>query len=510
MQSLAQKHFLRTKALVSKVDKSIIANWLLKEGYYPEQYVLPPCFHVEYFVYKDEPYYSEKKLKTTKKCFQLESVFFPKSQLTDRVFSIIEPHIYHDLAWYLMQGWELVQEHLFHEEIRFYSYSFPIPVTAQNEGRLGRLRSGRMIYEFIEMAENDLVAEAFKYSYKIRTDIKNFYPSIYTHSIAWALHGKEKARERENRTTFRLLGGKIDRLFQLANDRCTNGLAIGPVISDLTSEIILAAIDRKASIALKDVKFLGVRFKDDYQILCHSRSDAQKIIKSLQKQMRDYNLSLNESKTAVLELPEGLFRPWILEYQPFSLKKVDEITYKKFETTLLNLLRIDERHPGTGIIDKFLAELTTKDYKLKLRLTKKQVLKAVSLLFLLKNRRSKAFPQILSIIELIILEFQTDVDLVDKIFRDVQSLAKDSEDHLYDVLWIYYFLKSHEREKGLEKFDLFEQSKLLKSMKENSQQIFTNSSPEDIKLFRAIKPRGKNELLAKYLAIYPKKGIEDA
>ncbi|MFM6127183.1 MAG: hypothetical protein ACKPBV_00235 [Sphaerospermopsis kisseleviana] len=32
---------------------------------------------------------------------------------------------------------------------------------------------------------------AFQYKYLIKTDIKNFYPSIYTHSIPWALHKKD-------------------------------------------------------------------------------------------------------------------------------------------------------------------------------------------------------------------------------------------------------------------------------------------------------------------------------
>ena len=52
MLSLAQEHFSRTKLLAEKVDKDIIAEWLLHEGYYPEQYVLPPCFHVENFDFK--------------------------------------------------------------------------------------------------------------------------------------------------------------------------------------------------------------------------------------------------------------------------------------------------------------------------------------------------------------------------------------------------------------------------------------------------------------------------
>ena len=50
-----------------------------------------------------------------------------------------------------------------------------------------------MIYEWIEMAEKDMVAEAHKYNFIIRADITNFYNSVYTHSIGWALHGREKA-----------------------------------------------------------------------------------------------------------------------------------------------------------------------------------------------------------------------------------------------------------------------------------------------------------------------------
>ena len=63
-----------------------------------------------------------------------------------------------------------------------------------------------MIYEFLEMAENDLVADAHRFNYFIETDIKNFYPAIYTHSLAWALHEKQPARD--DKFVFDLLGNK--------------------------------------------------------------------------------------------------------------------------------------------------------------------------------------------------------------------------------------------------------------------------------------------------------------
>jgi hypothetical protein len=50
---------------------------------------------------------------------------------------------------------------MFHIENQVCSYSFPIPVDMKKPGMIGGLRSGRMIYEWIEMAENDVASIAF-------------------------------------------------------------------------------------------------------------------------------------------------------------------------------------------------------------------------------------------------------------------------------------------------------------------------------------------------------------
>lgn len=59
-----------------------------------------------------------------------------------------------------MSDWENIIEHIFHKDLKIFSYSFPIPVNDRLKGGLSPLRSGRMIYEWIAMAENDLVAES--------------------------------------------------------------------------------------------------------------------------------------------------------------------------------------------------------------------------------------------------------------------------------------------------------------------------------------------------------------
>lgn len=510
--SLPKEHSKETKRLLKSVSKVIIAKWLLEEGYYPEQYVMPPTFKVNKLELQTNPYYlvdttsGQPKFDPSKS--ELVNISFPKSELTDRTFGIIEPKIYHDIVWYLNNEWDLIIKTLFNPLNKIYSYSFPIPVSKNNEGSLGNLRAGRMIYEFLEMAENDLVAEAYNYKYILKTDIKNFYPSIYTHSIAWALHTKELIRKKGNRADYaKFLGLKLDRLFQSANDGCTNGIAIGPAISDLITEIILSSVDAASSkiIDSKNIDFIGVRFKDDYRFLCQSKEDANFIIKTLQKQLALFNLTLNENKSQIDELPEGLFREWTADYQPFSLRYKRKINYKRFESSLRGTLKVDKKFEGTGVVDRFLSELTTKENKLKFDFKDKDLLKAISLLLLLKERRNKSFPQILGIIEKIIEENISKVRTINKIKSIIENLLneklKNIEDNQYDLVWLIYFVNS------LDLFPITYPSKIkspiITTLKSNRLDFF-KPLPTDIKLFETIKKPGKNVELLSHLALFKK------
>lgn len=443
-----EAHFEETKKLAEQIGPDELARWLLYHGYFLEQYVLPPPFAVQKFDLRSEPYFalSPKENIPFRPAFSvLETLSFPRSPLTVRAFSIIEPRIYHDLVWHISREWKTVVDCIFNKQLRIYSYSFPIPVTKKKPGRLGQLRAGRMIYEFIEMAESDLVGEAHKYKYLLKTDVTNFYATIYTHSISWALHGKQAARD--DRFRFSLMGSKIDKLLRNANDGRTNGIAVGPAICDLVSEIVLAAVDMRCSdiLALQKLDFVGVRFKDDYRFLCRSEDDARKIARALQNSLNDYNLALSESKSEVLKLPEGMFRPWTSSYQHWSLRWKRTITYRSFETTLLSVLRIDEQFPGTGIIDRFLSELTSRGFNLKLNLNELEARKTYSLLLLLKQRRARSFPSILAVVEAMLNKYEDYQDLrkyiTDSLTDMLERLARESDENEYEIIWSFYFLR---------------------------------------------------------------------
>lgn len=439
-------HFRETKDLVKDIPSKDIANWILNHGYFPEQYILPPSFQVSNFTLKTEPYKKLNKLKRQK----LVKIFHPKTNFSSKIFGIQHPHYYHDIVFYLEENWNDIIEHLFNEKNKIYSYSFPIALTKKSgsKSKLSNLRIGRMIYEWLAMAERDLVLDASHYQFITRTDITNFYPSIYTHSIAWALHGREEALADSDH-----YGNKIDKLIQYANDRRTNGIPIGSVLSDLIAEIILAKIDTDTSEELKNIKFLAVRFKDDYRILCNSEDEAKKILKTLGKNLSTYNLSINESKTSIQQLPDGLYRKHDREYFPHSLKNRKEITFKCFEHTLLIALDIHRKYPSTSILEKFISECFAKnksteqkDLKIVFSQNKqsrlREIKQVISLLFLVKRESEKLLCHVLSICERLYIKHK-------KEYEDLQSYIKSTIENelsrasnkgsIFEIVWLIFF-----------------------------------------------------------------------
>ena len=502
--TLPEEHYKETCSLLKAIDKNKIATWLLEEGYFPEQNILPPSFKVDNFVLKNEPYI--QNLKDPPRS-NLGCVSYPKSFLTSRVYGIQHPHHYHDIVYWLIQDWAAIIDHIFNNDNSIYTYSIPIPINANCKGELSLLRSGRLIYEWIEMAERDLVAEAHRFKILIRTDITNFYNSVYTHSIAWALHGRDIAFSDK---IFKLIGNKIDKLVQYANDGRTNGIPVGSAVSDLIAEILLAKIDQNVSLRLKNknIAFLGTRFKDDYRILTNTEEEAKKILGVLSEEFHKFNLLISENKTQILYLPEGLFRHHNREYSPYSIRTEDRIPFKSFEFKLLKVLDIHKAYPGTSIIEKFLSELFDKKYNLKLdfsnnlKVRKKEILKTFSLLFLLKRESEKILCYVMAIIEDIYLMDNEKYNLKKYLREIIELEIKNASEKksVFEIIWYIFF--SRYLKLGVTISPLIDptlkENLLLQSMITSRQKIFSDSG---IKLFKKPKDCHANKL-AKQLAVF--------
>ncbi len=138
-------------------------------------------------------------------------------------------------------------------------------------------------------------------------DMSRCFDSIYTHTIAWALTGKEAAKRSLKAHSF---GMRFDELMQHANRGETSGIPIGPEVSRIFAEIILQRVDSEMVSAMQSNHHLKLnrdftirRYVDDIVIF----GSSEEVIRLAQDEyvdaLRCYNLNLNEQKTVHLRRP---------------------------------------------------------------------------------------------------------------------------------------------------------------------------------------------------------------
>ena len=149
--------------------------------------------------------------------------------------------------------------------------------------------------------EQKSIINAVEYEYLTQADITDCYGSIYTHSIAWALHSKviAKSCRRDNS----LIGNKCDWFLQRMSNGQTNGIPQGSVLSDLFAELLLGYIDsillEKIDEVDKKLHFEILRFRDDYRIFTDNQQVAEIILKLLTEVLLGFGLKLNTKKTSI-------------------------------------------------------------------------------------------------------------------------------------------------------------------------------------------------------------------
>lgn len=151
--------------------------------------------------------------------------------------------------------------------------------------------------------------------YYLRTDISQFYPSVYTHSIPWALHTKAAAKATLGKT----LGDEVDKALRKQQWGQTIGLPIGPDASFVIAELILACVD--IELQRRHKKLSGFRFVDDYEFYFDSLHHGEDILCDIESILSQYALLLNPRKTRIEPLPASLEESWHVELSQFGVRE---------------------------------------------------------------------------------------------------------------------------------------------------------------------------------------------
>ena len=132
----------------------------------------------------------------------------------------------------------------------------------------------KQIRSWWQSVEQQSLIYSLEFSHVLHTDVIDCYGSLYTHSISWALHGIENAKNSKGKNS--LLGNIIDSHIQASRYGQTNGISQGSVLMDFVAEIVLGYVDELINAMLGDpTDFRILRYRDDYRIFANSDDRAE-------------------------------------------------------------------------------------------------------------------------------------------------------------------------------------------------------------------------------------------
>lgn len=230
-----------------------------------------------------------------------------------RIMGIPNPFKYQRLCFELKENWDKICEH-FHTQTEGQGYRISrLHIRKEHNQK----RIFEMNYKNWREDGNPeidlLIHDKGTSRFLVKADISTCFPSIYTHSIPWALVGKVEAKQSVGEETWY---NKIDRACSDMRNGETHGLLIGPHASNLLSEIILTVVDKK----LYDKGYRYVRNIDDYDCYLSSYDETQRFLKDLEEILLEFDLPMNHKKTRIIELPIGVDKNW--KHQLSDLPKV--------------------------------------------------------------------------------------------------------------------------------------------------------------------------------------------
>ncbi|WP_460198184.1 RNA-directed DNA polymerase [Segatella asaccharophila] len=211
--------------------------------------------------------------------------------------------------------------------------------------------------------EQQSIEYSLDYKYMFITDITSCYGSIYTHSIAWAMHGKQVAKQHIG--DHNLLGNQIDDFMQHMQFNQSNGIPQGNMVSDFVAELVLGYADKLLAdkLANKGInEYKVLRYRDDYRIFSNNKIELEKIALTLQEVLSGLNFQINSSKTKFSESiifdsikQDKLYYQSVLPLYKNQDKSVVS-AINSAEGQLFYILQFSKKYPNSPTVQKLLTK----------------------------------------------------------------------------------------------------------------------------------------------------------
>ena len=299
-----------------------------------------------------------------------------------RPFQLIHPALYVSLVHKITEtnNWIVIVDRFkeFDRNPKIKCYSIPI----ESGGKLSDQAAS--ISKWWLSIEQQSIELALKFEYVLHTDISDCYGSIYTHSLAWALHTKAIAKAQRRNSS--LIGNSIDKHLQDMSFGQTNGIPQGSVLMDFIAEMVLgyADIELSSRIAQETIgDYQIIRYRDDYRIFSNNPQDAELITKLLTEILIELGMRLNAQKTLISNnVVRASIKPDKLYWM--TTKK----SARNLQEHLLIIHELSEKFPNSGSLSKALDQYFNKIKNIKKTRQNVQVLTSILVDIAYKNPRT--------------------------------------------------------------------------------------------------------------------------
>lgn len=315
------------------MDRDFVRNGLLQHNYLPNQKEksreMPPCFGTTGLTANvAEKIRSAGPPLGASKGHDYVPYTLTRFNGGPRVCGVPHPYAYCRLVLQIHTSWNSLEKYLS-------SGASAIQPTEHADGRLFVMNYGSQ-----RAKASRYIRKSAGAKFTAHADIANFFPSIYTHAIPWAIIGVDAAKQAGATNKWY---DKLDKLVRDCRRAETNGVSIGPGTSSLIAELILCRIDRTLQ-----KKFSFDRFIDDYTAFCDSRSKAEEFIRLLEFELSRFNLFLNFNKTAIADLPSVEIPEWVDTLRIEHLSASPDIF--ELRTFISRAIYASERFPDGSVL----------------------------------------------------------------------------------------------------------------------------------------------------------------
>ena len=297
IEDIAFENLYSSNDTVNVSDEELLEK-VLYTSYFPKEF--PPIFTTKKFADVVKVAIKNNSLDASKKK-EYTSYYITKNNNSQRRLSIPHPLPYANVCKLLYENWEYLN-HKIGENWNGERVSMIIPRNYEYSDRLVPM-------EYNTKTKNDVIAKLEllqKGKYIVKSDVSKAFPSIYSHSITWAIKGKKQGKEEEKNDDW---VNKLDKNVRHLSNNESIGIPISTDLSNVIFELILSCVDK----VLIENKYRYIRYIDDFYCVCDTKENAENFIILLSQALKEYNLNINDEKSLILEAPQPIDEKWVIE-----------------------------------------------------------------------------------------------------------------------------------------------------------------------------------------------------